>query len=299
MAMNEEGVFQAYRYLLFSIAYRMLGSVMEAEDGVQETFLRWHEACQNGEAEAIRSPRAYLCTVLTRLCIDVLRSARVQREAYVGVWLPEPLVTAYQSGAPADPEASMEQAESLSLAFLRLLEYLSPLERAVFLLRQVFDFEYDEIAHIVQKSPENCRQIMRRARHNLAEHHHHYNVPPEQRELLTYQFIQACTTGDLQGLLHILADDVVMHSDGGGKVRAALKPIYGAAKVARGLLGLMRKLPPGVSSQLALINGQLGILTYLDGAPYAVLAFSLASDRIQEIELLVNPDKLRGIPPLV
>jgi RNA polymerase sigma-70 factor, ECF subfamily len=298
MAMNEESVFQAHRYLLFSIAYRMLGSVMDAEDCVQETFLRWHTACEQGEAEAIRSPRSYLCTVLTRLCIDVLRSARVQRETYVGVWLPEPLVTAYQSGAPTDPEASVEQSESLSLAFLRLLEHLSPLERAVFLLRQVFDFEYDEIAQIVQKSSENCRQIMRRARHHLAEHHHHYNVPPQQRELLTYQFIQACTTGDLQGLLHVLAEDVVMHSDGGGKVRAALKPIYGAAKVARGLLGLMRKMPPGVTSQLALVNGQLGILTYFDGAPYAVLAFSLANDRIQEIALIVNPDKLRGIPPL-
>lgn len=139
--MNEESVFQAYRYLLFSIAYRMLGSIMEAEDCVQETFLRWHEACAKGEAEAIRSPRSYLCTVTTRLCIDVLRSARVQREAYVGVWLPEPLVTAYQPDVPPDPETSVEQAESLSLAFLRLLEYLSPLERAVFLLRQVFDFE--------------------------------------------------------------------------------------------------------------------------------------------------------------
>jgi RNA polymerase sigma-70 factor (ECF subfamily) len=296
--MNEDSVFQAYRYLLFSIAYRMLGSVMEAEDCVQETFLRWHEACENSEAEAIRSPRSYLCTILTRLCIDVLRSARVQRESYVGVWLPEPLVTAYQSGVPLDPEASVEQSESLSLAFLRLLEYLSPVERAVFLLRQVFDFEYDEIAQIVQKSQENCRQIMRRARHNLAEHHHHFHVEPSQRELLTYQFIQACTTGDLRALLHMLADDVVMHSDGGGKVRAALKPIYGADKVARGLLGLMRKLPAGVTSQLALINGQIGILTYLNGAPYAVLAFSLANDRIQEIALIVNPDKLRGIPSL-
>lgn len=296
--MNEETIFQTHRYLLFSIAYRMLGSIMDAEDCVQETYLRWHHACESSETEAIQSPRSYLCTVVTRLCIDLLRSARVQREAYVGVWLPEPLVTAYQRGAPTDPEASVEQSESLSLAFLRLLEYLSPLERAVFLLRQVFDFEYDEIAKIVQKSPENCRQIMRRARHNLAEHHHHYNIPPQQRELLTYQFIQACTTGDMQGLLNVLADDVVMHSDGGGKVRAALKPIYGAAKVARGLLGLMRKIPPGVTSQFALINGQLGIMSYHDSIPYAVLAFSLANDRFQEIDLIVNPDKLRGIPPL-
>jgi len=228
-----------------------------------------------------------------------LRSASVQREAYIGVWLPEPLITSYQSETPLNPEASVEQSESLSLAFLRLLEYLSPVERAVFLLRQVFDFEYDEIARIVQKSPENCRQIMRRARHNLAEHHHHYHVSPQQREVLTYQFIQACTTGDMQGLLTLLADDVVMHSDGGGKVRAALKPIYGAAKVARGLLGLMRKIPPGVISQLALVNGQPGIVGYLDGAPYAVLTFSLARDSIQEVDLIVNPDKLRGVPPLV
>ncbi len=297
--MNEESIFQTHRYLLFSIAYRMLGSVMDAEDCVQETYLRWHYACENGEAEAIHSPRSYLCTIVTRLCIDLLRSAWVQREAYVGVWLPEPLITPYQSETPLNPEASVEQSESLSLAFLRLLEYLSPLERAVFLLRQVFDFEYHEIAKIVQKSPENCRQIMRRARHNLAEHHHHYNVSPQQREVLTYQFIQACTTGDMQGLLTLLADDVVMHSDGGGKVRAALKPIYGAAKVARGLLGLMRKIPPGVISQLALVNGQPGIVDYLDGAPYAVLAFSLARDSIQEIDLIVNPDKLRGVPPLV
>jgi RNA polymerase sigma-70 factor, ECF subfamily len=296
--MNEEAIFQAYRYLLFSIAYRMLGSVMDAEDCVQETYLRWHHACESGETEAIQSSRSYLCTIVTRLCIDFLRSARVQREAYVGDWLPEPLVTSYQSETPTDPEASVEQSESLSLAFLRLLEYLSPLERAVFLLRQVFDFEYDEIAQIVQKNAENCRQIMRRARHNLAEHHHHYSVLPRQRELLTYQFIQACTIGDMQGLLNVLANDVVMHSDGGGKVHAALKPIYGADKVARGLLGLMRKLPSGVSSQFALVNGQLGIISYLNGTPYAVLAFSLTNERIQEIDLIVNPDKLQGITPL-
>jgi RNA polymerase sigma-70 factor, ECF subfamily len=296
--MNEETIFQTHRYLLFSIAYRMLGSVMDAEDCVQETYLRWHHACESGEAEAIQNPRSYLCTIVTRLCIDFLRSARVQREAYIGVWLPEPLVTTYQPNTPIDPEASVEQSESLSLAFLRLLENLSPLERAVFLLRQVFDFEYDEIAKIVQKTSDNCRQIMRRARHNLAEHHHHYNVSPQQRELLTYQFIQACASGDMQGLLNVLADDVIMHSDGGGKVRAALKPIYGSTKVARGLLGFMRKIPPGVTSQLALINGQLGILSYLDGIPYAVLAFSLANDHIQEIDFIVNPDKLRGVPPL-
>lgn len=298
--MNEESVFQAYRYLLFSIAYRMLGSVMDAEDCVQETFLRWHHACESLDADAIRSPRSYLCTTVTRLCIDVLRSARVQREAYMGVWLPEPLVTDYQSGAQADPEASVEQSESLSLAFLRVLEHLSPVERAVFLLRQVFDFEYDEIAQIVQKSAENCRQIMRRARHHLSEHTHHYEMPPQQREQLTNQFIQACATGDMQGLLTLLADDVEMYSDGGGKARAMPHPIYGADRVARGLVGIFRKIPTGVTGQFALVNGRPGIVGYyLDGAPYAVLTFSVARGRIQEIDLVVNPEKLRNVRPQI
>src|SRR5579863_5285028 len=286
--MNEESVFQAHRYLLFSIAYRMLGSVMDAEDCVQETFLRWHRACEQSEAEAIQSPRSYLCTTVTRLCIDVLRSARVKRETYVGVWLPEPLITAYPSGSPdtTDPEASVERSESLSLAFLRLLEFLSPLERAVFLLRQVFDFEYDEIAKIVQKSAENCRQIMRRARQHLAERHHHYNVSSQRREQLTFQFIQACTEGNMQGLLALLADDVVMHSDGGGKVRAALYPIYGPDKVARGWLGIFRKAPTNITSSLALVNGQPGIVSYLDGIPYAVVTLWIVKDHIQELDVI-------------
>ena len=293
--MNEESVFQAYRPLLFSIAYRMLGSTMDAEDCVQEAFLRWHHVCESGEA--VQSPRSYLCTVVMRLCIDLLRSAQVQRETYVGVWLPEPLVMAYEAPSLSDPEASVEQSEALSLAFLRLLEDLSPLERAVFLLRQVFDFDYEEIATIVQKSVENCRQIMRRARHHLAKHDHRYHTPPQRREQLTYQFIQACSSGDMQGLLALLADDVVMYSDGGGKVRAALKPIYGADKVARGLLGLLRKMSPTATSHLALVNGYLGITSYLNGVPLAVLSLALADDHIQEIDLVVNPDKLRRIPP--
>jgi RNA polymerase sigma-70 factor (ECF subfamily) len=293
---DEESLFQAHRPLLFSIAYRMLGSAMDAEDCVQEAFLRWHQVY--GSGEAVQSPRSYLCTIVTRLCIDLLRSAQVQREAYVGVWLPEPLVTDCEAPSLSDAETSVEQSEALSLAFLRLLEDVSPLERAVFLLRQVFDFEYDEIAKIVQKSAENCRQIMRRARQHLVKHDHRYHVPPQRREQLTYQFIQACTNGDMQGLLALLADDVVMYSDGGGKVHAALNPIYGADKVARGLLGILRKLPPTATSRLVLVNGHLGIVSYLNGVPLAVVSLAVADDQIQEIDLVVNPDKLGRVPPL-
>ena len=292
--MKQDTVFQTYRPLLFSIAYRMLGSAMDAEDCVQEAFLRWHRATENAEEEAVRSPRAFLCTVVTRLCIDQLRSARAKHEAYVGVWLPEPLVTAYEP----DPGANVELSESLSMAFLLLLEHLSPVERAVFLLHQVFDYEYAEIASIVQKSEENCRQIMHRARQHLAARRPHYDVSSTQREQLMSQFTQACFDGDMDGLLKLLAEDVILHSDGGGKVHAALNPIYGPSKVARFLLGVSPKVPSGMVWQRAMVNGQLGIVGYLDGAAYVVISFAIAGDCIQEIDMIVNPDKLQRVPLL-
>jgi RNA polymerase sigma-70 factor, ECF subfamily len=288
--MNQDDVFQAYKSMLFSIAYRMLGNVMDAEDCVQEAYLRWHRAVESGES--VRSPKTYLCTIVTRLCIDQLRSARAQREAYMGVWLPEPLV---EPNAP-DLAEMAALSESLSMAFLLLLEHLSPVERAVFLLHQVFDYEYGEIAHIVGKSEENCRQIVRRAGQHLHARHHHYDVSFEQREQLTHQFIRACASGDMDGLLAMLTDDVVLHSDGGGKVRAALKPIYGPSKVARGLFGLQRKAPPGFNSLVAIVNGQPGLVSYLNGVPFAVVALDIVENRIREIDIVVNPDKLQHIP---
>lgn len=290
--MNQDDVFQAYRPLLFSIAYRMLGNTMDAEDGVQEVYLRWHKAIENGEV--VQSPKTFLCTIVTRWCIDQLRSARAQREAYVGVWLPEPLVEPGLS----DPGETAEMAESLSMAFLLLLEHLSPVERAVYLLRQVFDYEYAEIATIVEKSEENCRQIVRRARQHLNTRRPHYDVSLEQRKQLTHQFIRACASGDMAGLLALLTDDVVLHSDGGGRVPAALNPIYGPSKVARGILGLLRKVPPGLIPRVALVNGQPGIVNYFNGVPYAIVALDMVEGRIQEIDLIVNPDKLRHIPSL-
>jgi len=243
-------------------------------------------------AESMQSPKAYLCTIVTRLCIDQLRSARAQREAYVGVWLPEPLV---ELNAP-DLAEMAAWSESLSMAFLLLLEHLSPVERAVFLLHQVFDYEYGEIAHIVGKSEENCRQIVRRARQHLHTRRPRSAVPFEQREQLTHQFIRACVSGDMDGLLSLLTDDVILHSDGGGRVPAALNPIYGPSRVARGILGLLRKVPPGLITRVAMVNGQSGIVNSLNGVPYAVVALDMVEGRIREIDLIVNPDKLGHVP---
>jgi RNA polymerase sigma-70 factor, ECF subfamily len=292
--MQQEEVFQAYKRLLFSIAYDMLGSVMDAEDCVQEAFLRWYQASDRGETEAVRSPQAYLSTIVTRLCIDHLRSARVQRERYVGVWLPEPLITTDESSVTGMAELS----EALSVAFLHLLEQLSPIERAVFLLRQVFDYEYAEIAAIVQKSEDNCRQIVRRARQHLATQHTLYPVSREQQDNILHQFIRACMSGDMDGLLAVLADDIVSYADSGGKVPAAINPIYGSDKVARYLLGMLKKAPEDYSFRLACVNGQPGILNYIGGVPYAVITLDIRDGRIREIDVIRNPDKLRGVPEL-
>ncbi|MDQ5824227.1 MAG: RNA polymerase sigma-70 factor [Chloroflexota bacterium] len=284
--------FNEHRPLLFSLAYRMLGSVADAEDVVQEAFLRWHRATENSDEQAVRSPRSYLCTVVTRLCIDQLRSARVRREVYVGPWLPEPLV---EQGTP-DPTEELELADSLSMAFLVLLESLSPEERAVFLLRQVFDYDYAEIARIVNKSEANCRQMVRRAQQRLAERRPRFNATPEQREQMTHTFMQTCTNGDMEGLLSLLTQDIVLYSDGGGKAKAATRPVYGADNVARFIFGVLSKVPPGFSAGVATVNGQPGIVCYVEGEPYTVLSLDVADGLIQGIYTVVNPDKLQHIP---
>lgn len=290
--MNQDETFQAYRPLLFSIAYQMLGSAMDADDCLQEAYVRWHTALKRGEV--IQSARTYLCTIVTHLCIDQVRSARAQRETYVGIWLPEPLVASDTN----DPAEMATFSEALSMALFLLLERLSPVERAVFLLRQAFDYDYGEIAQIVGKSEENCRQIVRRARQHLNGRHFHHKVSIEQREQLTRHFYRACTSGDMEGLLSLLAEDVTMNSDGGGKVNAALNPIYGAEKVARGLLGTMRKLPPELIWHMMLVNGQLGFVAYLNTTPITVVYIEIGEGRIQEIDIIVNPDKLGHIPLL-
>lgn len=292
--MQQEDVYQAYKPLLFSIAYNMLGSVMDAEDCVQEAFLRWYQASDHGETEAVRSPKSYLSTIVTRLSIDHLRLAHVRREQYVGVWLPEPLITTDEIGVAGMAELS----EALSVAFLHLLEHLSPLERAVFLLRQVFDYDYGEIATMVQKSEDNCRQIVRRARQHLGARHAPYHASREQQEAILHQFLRACLDGDMDGLLGLLANDIVFYADSGGKVPAARHPICGVDRVARALLDHLRIALEDFRFRVALINGQPGMIVYLNGVPAALLALEILDGQIWEIDVIANPGKLQGVPAL-
>ena len=288
--MNSMDDFDGNRPLLFSISYRMLGSVMEAEDVVQEAYLRWQ-----GATEEIRSPSAYLSTVVTRLCIDRLRSARTRREQYVGPWLPEPLL---EEQAP-EVAGTADLDHSLSMAFLVLLESLTPVERAVFLLKEVFGYEYAEIASLVGKSEANCRQISRRARQSVAARRPRFESSPEQEKRLMDGFLHASLDGDMGALLRLLSEDVILYSDGGGKTRAPLNPIYGADNVARFLVGTLSKIPPGFTVRKTRVNGRPGYVGYLgDGSPQSVVTFDVLDGRVRTIRLLVNPEKLANVPPL-
>ncbi len=283
-------MFEQQRGLLFAIAYRMLSSATDAEDIVQEAFLRWMQV----SAEDVQSPRAYLSAVVVRLCIDHLRAARVQREVYVGPWLPEPIPT----GARPELADTVVLAESLSFAFLIMLESLGPLERAVFLLREVFDYSYPEIAAIVGKSEANCRQILHRAQAHLGQRQPRYDVSREQQERITHQFLYATANGDMQGLLNLLTDDIVFVGDGGGKVRTALRPVVGADRVARGSMGALRWLPAGTEAVVAEVNGQQAIIGYYQGQPVGLLLMDIVGDRVQRVYSVMNPDKLHWLAAL-
>lgn len=283
--------FDQYRSLLFSIAYRMLGSVADAEDMLQETYIRWQ---QTGDEE-IRSPRAFLVTIVSRLCINQLQSARVQREEYVGQWLPEPIVT----DPGSDPLGMIKVNESLSMAFLVLLERLTPIERAVFLLREVFEYEYAEVAGVLGQSEVNCRQILRRARQHVSAMRPRFAASARKQNDLLQRFLAAIGTGDMDGLLALLSDDVVLYSDGGGKALAVPNLVRGADNVVRGILGAFRKLlPKGLVRRWAWINGEPGLVSYLDGKPYSVVTVDAGGGRIQAIYVLTNPEKLVHLPEL-
>jgi RNA polymerase sigma-70 factor (TIGR02957 family) len=294
MSASLERLFEELRPAAFAIAYRMLGSVSEAEDVVQEAFLRLHRMLREGER--VESPRAYLATVITRLCIDQLRSARARRERYVGEWLPEPLLASDE----ADPARHAEVADSLSLAFLVLLESLSPEQRAAYLLREVFDYPYDQIARIVGKSEVNTRQLVTRARRQVQERRPRFEASRERREVLARRFFAAAVDGELEALEELLADDVVLHGDGGGKAPALAHPVHGRAKVARTLLAWFRAGARigGVSLQAAEVNGQPGaLLLDPEGRLVTVLSVDVADGQVQAIRSIVNPDKLRHLGP--
>jgi RNA polymerase sigma-70 factor (ECF subfamily) len=283
--------FISARPFLFSIAYRMVGSVSDAEDLVQDAYVRWLEA----DDDDVRAPRAYLATIVTRLSINYLRSARHQRETYVGPWLPEPLVTEH-ADAPPEP---VELAESLSMAFLVMLERLSPTERAVLLLHDVFDFDYAEIARIVDKTEANCRQLLARAKKHLGTPEPRFDADHAQADRLTRRFTDAAASGDLEGVLAMLAEDITLWADGGGKVRgAALRPLHGADPVARFVVGVIHRfVPVERTMRPARINGEPGLIVYASGRPLTAMVLHIREGRIRTIYAIGNPDKLQALPP--
>ena len=291
--MGDSDVYLRLRPQLFGVAYRMLGSATEAEDVVQEAYLRWIGVPD----DEVSSPRAYLTSVVVRLCVDQLRSARARRESYVGPWLPEPLlIDDVAASAPApDPSAAAELADSVSLAFLVLLEELTPEERAAFLLREVFGYGYPEVAAMLGKSEPACRQLVSRGRRHVAERRTRFDADKQRSRELTHRFLTACATGDLDGLLSTLAEDVVVWTDGGGKAQAALRPIHGADKAARFLLGISAKGAAGATVQEVPINGQPGAVLLVDGSVAAALATDVADGLITGVRIIANPDKLAAL----
>jgi RNA polymerase sigma-70 factor (ECF subfamily) len=279
---------------MFSIAYRMTGSVAEAEDLVQEAFFRLERARQGGVV--VESPKAYLAAATTRLAIDHLRSARVRRESYVGTWLPEPVVTDLHDS----PEQMAELSDSLSMAFLVMLESLSPVERAVLLLREVFDYSYEDIAQIVDKSEDNCRQIFRRARQHLEDHHVRYEASTEHSETLLRSFLVAAREGDMDQLVDLLAADAVFYGDGGGKATAVRQPLYGRDRIATFVIALFKQATRlGVTLEPVLVNGGPGIMTRdSQGKIISVFSLEILDGVIQTMRGVVNPDKLQHLGPV-
>ena len=290
-------MFEDYRSYLFAVAYRMLGSAMDAEDMVQETYLRYQATPPEARA-GIVSLKAFLTTILTRLCVNQLQSARRKHEQYIGPWLPEPISTnrAADMTDAADPEERMELYESLSLAFLVLLEELQPIERAVFLLRDVFDYQYAEIAEFLGKSEVACRQAFSRAKKHLAEGRPRFTPSPQTQREMVSSFLRAVQGGDMNGLMTMLADDVTLWADGGGKIKPApRRPIVGRSAVARLSVGTLRFLPKGYTSEIAEVNGQPAVIIRGDGHVLSVIAVEVAGQRIRAVRVIANPDKLTHI----
>jgi len=281
-------IFNTHRPRLFGIAHRMLGRVSEAEDMVQEVWLRW----QKQDAAEIQSPKAWLVSAVTRLCIDQLRSARREREQYYGTWLPEPLMP---TTTDPEPDASTELADSLTMAFMLILESLGPTERAVFLLREVFDYDYADVAAIVDKSEANCRQIVRRAKVELQAHPKPSAPPTEQARHLVERFVAASTTGDVNSVLALLAEEPTIYSDGGGKVKAVRQPIRGLDFVSRFLVGVWPRFLAPMERQFVDINGSPGLVMRSHGQVRYAFSFETAHDRVRNIYVISNPDKLRHL----
>jgi RNA polymerase sigma-70 factor (ECF subfamily) len=280
--------------MLFALAYRMLGSVADAEDVLQDAWLRFESV----PSDTVRSPKAFLSTLVTRLCLNQLESARARRETYVGPWLPEPIRTdrpEVASGAPP-PSQRIEMLESISMAFLVLLEQLSPAERAVFLLHKVFDFPYDAIADMVGKDAATCRQLGSRAAKRIAEQRPRFRSAPDHHRRLLEQFMYAVGSGSYDALIRLLTEDVTLWADGGGSVRgAATRPLHGYDAVARFVLSSTRFLPEGAAPEIAEVNGEAAAILRVGESPVFVIAIAAREERIAEIRVLANPTKLRWL----
>lgn len=285
--MNETAeLFHTHRRRLSGIAYRMLCSRADAEDVLQDAYLRWHESA----SEDIRSAEAWLVTLVTRLCIDRLRAAKTEREKYPGPWLPEPLADADF----ATPEAALEFASDLSIAFLALLERLSPDERAAFLLREVFDYDYDEVAQILGKSEAASRQLVHRAKSRVQEQRPRFAVAREAHQRVVHKFMQAASSGDREQLMALLADHAVMTSDGGGKAVSTVHPLHGAERIAWLYFAVARRAWGALEWRIGDINGEPGILRYVDGRLHSAMTLETDGERVLSIYTVLNPDKLTG-----
>ena len=276
--------FEVERPRLRALAYRMLGTLGDAEDAVQDTYLRWHRT----DRAAVRTPQAWLVSACTRICIDRLRRARTERAAYIGPWLPEPMIVETQESSTLD--------DTLSLAFLVVLERLSPSERAAWLLHEAFEYDYPEIAHALDKSEAACRQLVSRAKRHLKEARPRFAPDRSQADALAARFALACVRGDRTALMELLAPGAELWSDGGGKALAALNVITGADRVMRFMVGVTRKQPVGLRSMPARINGMPGMVGYLDDAPRFTLSLDIVDGRIAGVYIVRNPDKLRHLP---
>lgn len=290
IAPSTDDPFAALRPRLFAIAYRMLGTRADAEDVLQDAWLRWHRT----DAATLQSAEAWLVTVVTRLSIDRLRAAKTEREAYVGWWLPEPLVETGERG----PEALAEFAGELSIAFLWVLERLAPEERAAFLLRQVFDHDYDEIAALLGKTEAACRQMVHRASQRVQQERPRFEVSEDAHRRLLEKFVQAARSGERAAMESLLADDVQLVSDGGGKVPSFGKILRGAHRIANLYWVLWRRLAPQIVYRIAQVNGEPGVLRYVDGQLESAQAVVTDGERIVAIYAVRNPDKLAGIPQI-
>jgi len=281
--------FSALTPKLFAIAYRMMGSATEAEDIVQEAYLRWHDV----DPSEVQSPEAYLRKTVIRLCLDAQKSARARREVYPGVWLPEPIREDIMQPPMTAPEEQVTEWESLSMAFLLLLETLTPEERAVFLLREVFNYEYHELAGILGKREDACRQMFSRAKKHILAHRPRFAPSPDKHQQILASFMQAISDGNLTGLVSLLSADVTAYSDGGGKAQAFMRPVTGQTAVARLMMGLMKNsLASSATVEVAFINGQLGVILRSEALGDTVMTIGIEGETVSAIYFTRNPDKL-------